>query len=495
MPSTLIRGARVLDVRVGKLESKDILIEDARIRKLQPNIAAEPGCNVIEADGKVAIPGLINAHTHAHNNLLKGIGDNWTLEDMRNHAVSLNANRTVQDQYLSAALGAIEMLKTGCTSAYDQFISLPAPTPETIDAVVMAYADSGMRAVLAPAVSDMVFYQAIPGLLATLPDAVRKSIEAIQPAACEKLLGITRYAIRRWDGHAQGRIRIATAPVIPGECTDELMAGCLEITREYGVGMHTHLAETKIQAMNGYKRWGMSVVNRLACAGVLGPHFVGGHGVWVDDNDIQVLAGHGATLAHNPASNLKLGSGIAPVREFLDAGIVVGLGSDGSMSSDNQNMFEAMRFASLVSNVRFGHQPERWLGSHEVLRMCTLGGARLLGLAHDLGAIEVGRLADIVLLDTQSIFLTPLNNAVNALVYCETAGSVHSVFVGGSLVVSQGEILTLDEDRIKADAREAVSRLLTAQAPDTDRSRSIQPFLRAACAACAAQRFHIQRYA
>jgi guanine deaminase len=267
------------------------------------------------------------------------------------------------------------------------------------------------------------------------------------------------------------------------------------LARDYGVGLHTHLAETKIQALRGVERWGSSICARLASEGALGPHFVGGHSVWIDEHDIRLLATHGAMVAHNPASNLKLGSGLAPIREILDAGIPVGIGSDGSMSSDNQNMFEAMRFASLVSKVRFAHQPDRWVGSLDVLQACTLGGARLLGQPNDLGAVEVGRLADIVLLNANSIYLTPLNDIANALVYCETGASVDTVFVGGRMVVSEGRVLTVDEDQIKAKAREAVGRLVRTQAQSARLSDRIEPFLRAACATCAAQPLGAERYA
>jgi len=176
-------------------------------------------------------------------------------------------------------------------------------------------------------------------------------------------------AIRRWDNSAGGRIRIAAAPVIAGECSEALLTGCLRLGREYGVGIHTHLAESKVQAVSSLHRWGKTLVSRLAELGLLGPSFVGGHGVWLTEEDIQRLADAGAAVTHNPASNLKLGSGIAPIREMLDRGVTVGIGSDGSMSSDNQNMFEAMRFAALVGKIRFPHQPERWIGARTVWGM------------------------------------------------------------------------------------------------------------------------------
>lgn len=491
----LIRGAEVLDVAKAVLARADILIEGDAIRKVGPGLPAPPGATIIDGAGRIALPGLVNAHTHAHNNLTRGAGDNWTLEDLRNYAPALYANRTPEEQYLSAAVGAIEMLKTGCTAAYDQFAAIPALTEDGIEAVIRAYADVGMRAVLAPASVDAVFYRAVPGLLELLPPDLRKTVEDIQPAPAERLLKLAENAIRRFDNLAEGRIRIATAPTIPGECSDAFMAGCVRLVREFGVGLHTHLAETKIQALNAHRRWGKSMVRHLAEAGVLGPRFTGGHAIWITDDDIGLLADAGAAVAHNPASNLKLGSGIAPVREMLDRGLTVGLGSDGSMSSDNQDMFEAMRIAALVNKVRFPHDPERWIGARAVFEMATRMGARVLGQADDIGALEAGRKADVVLLRADSIFLKPMNNPLNTLVYAETGASVETVLVGGRVVVDAGRVLTVDEARLRHRAQEAVERTLAANVSLLALAERLTPFVRAACRTCAAAAFPVNRYA
>lgn len=495
MRDVVIKHANVLDVRTGVLNRLDVGIVGDTIDSLEPEISEAEAAEVIDARGKLAIPGLINAHTHAHNNLTKAKGDNWTLEDLRNKGLALYSNRTPEDQYLSAAIGAIEMLKTGCTAAYDQFTAVPVITEEGVAAVVQAYADVGIRAVLAPTVSDIIFYHAVPGLVDTLPDDLRSHVEQLRARPSQELVAIIEESIRRWNGAAGGRLTMATAPVIPGECTEDLMLGCRDLAREYGVGLHTHLAETKIQAVAAEKRWGQSIVSHLADQEVLGPGFVGGHGVWLDHDDIRRLADAGAMVAHNPASNLKLGSGIAPVREMLDAGLTVGVGSDGSMSSDNQNMFEAMRIGALVSKVRFAHRPERWVGAAEFLRMATSEGAKVLGLEDQIGAIEPGRKADIVLLDCDSPFLQPINDPVNSLVYCETGADVSEVLVGGRLVVSGGRITTVDATAIRERAERAMTRLESETKDLWDLTRRVEPFLRASCATCATSPYRIDRYA
>jgi 5-methylthioadenosine/S-adenosylhomocysteine deaminase len=217
----------------------------------------------IDAIGQLVLPGLINAHTHAHNNLTKGLADNWTLEDLLNHGAALYSNRTVEDQYITAAIGTVEMVKTGCTSAYDMFMAIPAPTEVGFEAVVRAYTDVGMRAVVAPAVADNVFYHTVPGLFDRLPKDLRQTVESVQAAPAEGLLRMNENGIRRWNGSAGGRIHVGVAPTIPGQCTDAFLSGCLKLVHQYGVSFHTHLVETKIQAIYASRRWGKTVVGHL----------------------------------------------------------------------------------------------------------------------------------------------------------------------------------------------------------------------------------------
>ncbi|MBI3325521.1 MAG: amidohydrolase, partial [Nitrospinae bacterium] len=443
----LVRGGQVLDSAQVALERADVLIDSDRIVGVGPQLAAPADVEEIDATGCIVLPGLINAHTHGHNNLLKGMADNWTLEELLNHGAAVNGNRTAEEQYLSAAIGAVEMLKTGCTAAYDLFMAIPAPTDEGVEAVVRAYTDVGLRAVLAPAVGDVVFYRTVPGLLDLLPTELRRTVESIEAAPTAGLLRLSENAVRRWDGSAAGRIRMAIAPTIPGQCSDDFLTGCVRLVREYGARLHTHLAESKVQAISALRRWGKTLVAHLADLGLLGPGFVGAHAIWLTDDDIRRLADAGAAVAHNPASNLKLGSGIAPIREMLDHNLAIGLGTDGSMSSDNQNLFEAMRFAALVNKVRFPHESQRWIGARAVWEMVTTGSARLLGMADDIGAVAPGRKADLVLLRGDSAFLRPLNHALNALVYAETGADVETVLIDGRMVLKQGRVLTVDEGR------------------------------------------------
>ncbi len=265
--------------------------------------------------------------------------------------------------------------------------------------------------------------------------------------------------------------------------------------RNMAVGLHTHLAESKIQAVYAQRRWGTTIVGHLAELGLVRPGFVGAHGVWLTPEDMQRLADAGAAVAHNPASNLKLGSGIAPTREMLDRGLTVGLGTDGSMSSDNLNMFEAMRFAALVNKVRFPHDQDHWVGAREVYHMATQGSARTLGLADDIGIVAPGRKADLVLLRANSVFLQPLNQPLNALVYAESGADVNTVLVGGRVVLDQGRVLTVDEAELRSQAQEAADRLRAQNTTAWALAQQLRPYVAAACRAAVALPYAVNRYA
>jgi guanine deaminase len=477
------------------LEPADILIEDDRIGAVGPQLAAPDGAQELDATGHIVLPGLVNAHTHGHNNLLKGLGDNWTLEDLLNHGGALNANRTPEDHYLSTAIGAIELLKTGCTAAYDLTMAAPTPTDEGIEAVVRAYTDVGMRAVVAPSVADVVFYRIVPNLLDLLPPDLRRTVESMEASPTEGLLRLTENAIRRWDGAAGGRIRVGVSPTTPGQNTDEFLNGCLRLVREYGVSLHTHVAESKVQVIYGLRRWGKTLVAQLADMGMLGPGFFAAHAVWLTDDDIRQLADAGAGVAHNPAANLKLGSGIAPIREMLDHGLSVGLGTDGSMSSDNQNLFEAMRLAAMVGKVRFPHRQDRWIGARDAWKMVTSGSARVLGMPDDIGAVIPGRKADLALLRADSAFLRPMNHAINSLVYAEVGTDVTTVLVDGQVVVERGRVITVDEERLRAHAQEAADRVRTQNATIWALAEQLTPYIAEASRTAVAEPYPINRYA
>lgn len=493
MSHTVIRGGRLVDIDQRAAPFVDILIEDGTILEVgPPGLAAPQGAATFDASGLLMHPGLINGHTHGHGGLAKGTGDRWTLELLLTAGPWISGSRRDEDKYLSTYLGAAEMLLKGCTACYDLTYEFPAPSDAGMSACVKAYADAGMRAVVAPMVADIAFFDAIPGLADALPDALQREVEALRLAPADATLTAIRSAIDHWSGPAT--IRPAVAPTIPHHCTDAFMTGCRDIARDHGLGLHSHVAKSRMQAVVGRTLYGRTQLAHMDTLGLVGPDFVVAHGVWLDDEDMRLLAGHGGSVSHNPGSNALLGSGIAHARRMLELGVNLAIGTDGSNCSDNQNMYEAMRTAIYVSHARGPDAYAEWLSTAEVFKAATLGSARALGLS-DVGLIAPGYKADIVFLDLTSINLIPLNDPVNQIVQSEDGHSVHSVMVDGRMVVEEGKLVGADMARLAADAERARERLAAANADKRDLFERLAPVVGSYCPGLSRQPYHIERHA
>jgi guanine deaminase len=244
--------------------------------------------------------------------------------------------------------------------------------------------------------------------------------------------------------------------------------------------MQTHLAESPAQRAAALQQYGMTLTAHLDRIGLLGPRFSGAHAIWIDDSEIELIARQGGALAHNPGSNLRLGNGIADVRRAIAGGVTVGVGTDGSSSSDNQNMFEATRLAAYLSRV-FDRAPEAWIGAPEALKLATEGSAAVLGMADVIGRIAPGYKADLVFLDLDHINLVPLNNAVNQLVNTEDGAAVRDVMIGGRFVLRDGVLPGLDWPSIASRARDAAIRLAEANADARQAADRLAPVVSHFC--------------
>ena len=489
----VIRGGVLLDIRAHRAEAADVLIDGDTIREIgAPGLAAPPDAAVVDARGLLLHPGLINAHTHAHGNLAKGMGDRWTLELLLTAGPWLSGGRSLEDKHLSAKLGAVEMVLKGCTAAYDLTLEWPAPTLEGLEAVGGAYAEVGMRAVVAPMVADRTFFEAIPGLMDVLPPAMQKDVEKLRPAPWKTSEANMRQALARWKLGAE-QIRIAVAPTIPHHCSDEFISACVALSREHGVGLHSHVAESKVQAIVGLKRYGKTLTAHLDDLGALGPHFTVAHGVWLDGDDMRRLGGHGASVAHNPGSNMRLGNGLGDMRGMLAHGVNVGIGTDGANCSDNLNMYEAMRLASFASKAQ-RPDAERWVTTEEVALAATEGSARALGLEGQIGRLAPGAKADIVFLDLGHVNWIPLNDPTNQLVHTEDGGAVKHVMIGGRLVVQDRRVTTVDVAALARQVEAARQRLAGINAPGKALYEQLAVIVGRFCPGLAAVPYHITRY-
>jgi guanine deaminase len=488
----VVHGGRVLRPGTFAVEPLDVVVDGDTIADLvAPGTVKDESARRIDARDRVVIPGLVNGHTHAQNGLAKGLFDRYTLELYLNAVPWATGRRTLEDKYLSAAIGAAEMVRKGCTAAYDMFADFPLPTVEGVGAVAQAYADVGMRAAVSMMSADRTFFEAIPGLADVLPPALREAALKMKLAPHQETLAACRRVLKGWT-HDRARIRPALGPTIPHHCSDEYLAGCRDLAREHGVGMQMHVGETKPQAVVAGLRYGKTLVGHLDALGMLTPGFCVAHGVWLDDDDRARLADRGASISHNPGSNLKLGSGIADMRRMLDGKVNVAIGTDGVCSSDNLNVFEAMRLASYLSRAQ-DHPVERWVTSREALYAATEGGAKALGFDR-IGRIEQGYKADLVLLDLGALHYVPLNDVVNQIVFAEDGTGVDGVMIGGRLVLDRGRLLTVDPARLRAQAEEAVARLAAANAEQKALSEKLAPYVGQYCSGLAARPYSVHRF-
>ena len=459
----IVNGLVLADAARGSVRS-DLLLQGDTIQAIvPPGSVTSESVRRIDAANRMVIPGLINAHTHGHGGLGKGLGDRWSLELLLNAGPWTGGNRTEDDRYVSTLISAVEMIRKGCTACYDLAAILPVPTEAGLHSIAQAYTDVGMRAVIAPMVADLSFYQAIPGLLDAFPPELRPMADAIRMTSADATLAALRRIAATWRYPAD-RLRFGMAPTIPHHCTDELLCGCRDLANEFGLPLQTHLAESAVQREAAKRRYGMTLTQHLHRHGVLGPGFSAAHAIWLDSEEMDLIARTGGAIAHNPGSNLRLGNGIADVRAVLSAGVPVGVGTDGSSSADNQNMFEAMRLAAFLSRV-FDRPPEAWVGAAEALKLATEGSARVLGMADRIGRIAPRYKADLVFLDLHHVNLVPLNNAVNQLVNTEDGAAVRDVMIGGRFVLRDGALTGIDWPRIVERAAEAQERLTAANAP------------------------------
>ena len=491
--ATIIRGGRVLDARAHRADAADVLISGDTITEVgAPGLAAPSDAIVVDARGTLLHPGLINAHTHAHGNLAKGMGDRWTLELLLTAGPWLSGGRSLEDKHLSAKLGAVEMVLKGCTASYDLTLEWPTPTLEGLDAVAGAYAAVGMRAVVAPMVADRTFFEAVPGLMDVLPPSSQQDVEKLRPAPWKTSIDNMRRALAAWKPD-RDQVRPAVAPTIPHHCSDEFIRACVDLSREYGVGLHTHVAESKVQAIVGLQRYGKTLTAHLDDLGVVGPHFTVAHGVWLDPDDMKRLGDQGASVAHNPGSNMRLGNGLADMRGMLERRVNVGIGTDGANCSDNLNMYEAMRLASFASKAQ-RPDVERWVTTDEVVLAATEGSARALGFDGKIGRLAPGYKADIVFVDLGHVNWIPLNDPTNQLVHTEDGGAVLHVMIGGRMIVRDRRLTTVDLAALARDVEAARERLARLNAPGKELYERLAAVVGRFCPGLAHTPYHISRY-
>jgi 5-methylthioadenosine/S-adenosylhomocysteine deaminase len=477
--TTTVTGARILDLDApGAMRGPvDIAIRDGRIASISPAGEAPPAPGeVIDARGLLAMPGLVNAHVHSSGAFNRGLVDNLPLElFMLYELPPFDVGPFAPELYRARVLfGSLEMLRRGVTSVLDDPIYVPGPSSETVDAVMGAYEELGIRATVTIYQPDTPELDWFPDLAGLLPLDVRVRFAEERPPPVKELLGVYRDFVGRWHGAADGRLRCGVSPSAPQRATDAWLLGLHALATEHDLPYVLHVYESKTQRVAAQTTHGGSLLRHIRDLGVLDERSCVVHAVWIDDADVADLAASGATVVHSPAGNLRCGSGRMPWRRLLDAGVPLALCTDEATVEDTNNLWNVGRLAALLHK-NVGHDPAAWPTATEVLRALTEGGARALRQAGEIGVLAEGAHADLVLVDLAAAAYLPLTDLPSHLVYGEDGSAVRRVMVGGRTVVQDGRILTIDEDAVVAEVRELMPAWLEALAPAESWARRLRP--------------------
>lgn len=495
--SILIRNATIvaMDAEHGSTPFEgDILIEGERIAGIGALAADVQAERVIPGRDRLVIPGLVNGHIHTPEAFAKGRYDNLPLELWMTLAYGIlgAAELTPRMIYLRSALCAMDAIKTGVTFFADDILEFPLQSMETLGAVFQAYEDVGLRASVSGHVIDRKLPDTIVYLNDLLPDGLKREIDAQTPPTAEEFTSFCGAALARYHGRA-GRLRFMPAPSGPQRCTEGLMQAAGAFARANGLPFHTHILESKVQAVTGREFYGKTLIRYMHDLGLLDRNTTIAHGIWLTDEDIALMGEARCSVVHNALSNLKLGSGICPVRRLLDAGVNLALGSDGLSTSDTPRMFSVMQCAGLMHNVS---SPDNayWLDAHEVLHAATLGGAYSVLLEDEIGSLEPGKRADMAILDMRTANFTPLNDVRNHLVYCENGSSVDTVVVNGEIMVESGRLTRVDEEALMDELRDMMPAIKADQARLEARNEAFIPPLAEVWRRCAEADIGIDRW-
>jgi 8-oxoguanine deaminase len=452
---TLFHDARLvapMDEARRRLPGGWVLVEDDRIEAVgPPPVPARLEANRrIDATGRVVLPGLVNTHHHLPQVLTRAVPRVQQAPLFRWLSELYEAWRGFDDASVEVAakVGMGELLLTGATTTTDHLYLFPAGQERLIDAEIRAARAIGIR--FHPTRGSMSVGKSRGGLP---PDDVCQDEATI-------LADSGRLAREYHDPRPRSMLRLGLAPCAPFSVSEDLMRRTADLAREHGLRLHTHLAETKDEEAYCLERFGCRPVEFLRRLGWLGPDVWLAHCVHLSPSEVALFGETGTGVAHCPTSNFRLGSGLAPVRDLLDAGAPVGLGVDGSASNDTSNMLAEARQALLAH--RRDPDPGRWLTADDVLSMATRGGARCLG-RDDIGSLEPGKAADVLLVDTRRLsYAGAGSDVLAALVFSPFPEPVDTLMVNGRILVERGRLVGVDEEDLAARAETIAARLLDA---------------------------------
>jgi 5-methylthioadenosine/S-adenosylhomocysteine deaminase len=452
---TLLRGATAItgDSLTYDSRALDILIEGDKIIAIEPAGTVGVVDEIIDLSGKMLVPGLINGHQHSHEHFQRGRTENLPLE-LWMHLVRTRQPiaLTPRQVYLRTLIGAIECLRTGCTTVVDDMALGAAIDPAKIDAAMQAYEDIGIRALLGFAMMDKPIVDNFPFVLELVPEKLANEMRAGARPDPQAHMALVQRLVKEHHPK-ENRVGVLVSASAPQRCTEAFLKQIRGLADDLDLPIITHVQETRMQVVTGQMFYGMPMVEYLNKIRFLKPATSLIHAVWLNPREIDALARSGATAQHNPWSNMLLGSGIQPVRPLLDAGVNVSLGSDGSCSTVTVNMLNVLGSAAAVSKLR-EQDFKKWLTAQEALSAGTIGGAKALGLQEQLGSIRIGAKADLVAYDLHTVTFTPLTDPIRQLVYAERGAGLNFAMVNGDVVIRDAKFTRIDEAKILREIQE-----------------------------------------
>ncbi|MDB5081381.1 MAG: N-ethylammeline chlorohydrolase [Chloroflexi bacterium] len=434
----LIKNVEIITQNPGEeILTGDVLVEDTRIAAVGQIEPGTPADKVIDGTGKTLIPGFVQTHIHLCQTLFRGQADDLELMDwLRKRIWPLEASHDEESNYWSALLGIGELIESGTTSLVDM------ETVHHTESAFNALAESGIRAMSGKVMMD--HGAEVPaGLFEDTADSLDQSVQLL----------------KKWHGYDGGRIQYAFCPRFVVSCTEKLLTGVRDLSAYYDVMVHTHASENRGEIALVEAERGMRNVQYLEHIGLANERLILAHSIWLDEQERQILAQRNVKVTHCISSNLKLSSGIADVPGLKEAGIIVGLGADGAACSNNLDMFQEMRIAAMVQKVLHG---PTCLPAREVFKMATMGGAQVMRLEKEIGSIEVGKRADLVLMDLNQLHAFPSTGVdpISRLVYSASKRDVETVIINGRVVMENHQLTTIDRAAVLRNSNEAIDRLL-----------------------------------
>lgn len=437
---------------------KDVFIENGKITAVLPAGERQPIGERIDASTLLITAGLINSHHHSHEHFHKGRYDCLPLELWMNYVRPLKPLPwTPRNVYLRTLIGAIQALRSGATTLVDDTNASPKLDPELVEAVFQAYRDSGIRAMVGLTLFDKPFFRAMPFVEEEFPKELLATLDNVKSTPATEILGHVKSLAR--DHHpSAARVAPILAPSAPQRCTDDFIREVRRTADEMDLPIIMHVQETRLQVVTGQLFYGKSMYRHLGDLGFLKPKTQLIHAIWTTPDDMKLLAETGTSVQHNPNVNLKFGSGLMPLRAYLDAGVNVSLGTDGCGSIETVDMLRTVATTALVHKLR-GDDHRRWIDAADAWRAGTLGGAKALGFEGKLGIVKEGALADLCCYRLNSPAFTPLNDPMRQLVYAETGSDLELVIVDGRIALRNGKLTGIDEAAILEEACAAHAEL------------------------------------